>query len=57
MATDARGYYEVAAVAAGKHVVTLESPPLPAAYTFEGSETVAVEVERKSPAQSGFSLL
>ena len=50
----ARGYYKFAAVAAGKHVVTLESRRIPAAYTFEGSETVAVEIKRRSTARVDF---
>jgi hypothetical protein len=54
VATDRRGYYKFAAVAAGKHVVTLESRRIPAAYTFEGSETVVVEVKRRSTARVDF---
>jgi len=54
VATDHRGYYKFAAVAAGKHVVTLESRRIPAAYTFEGAETVVVEVKRRSTARVDF---
>lgn len=54
VATDRRGYYKFAAVAAGKHVVTLESRRIPAAYTFEGSETMAVEVKRRSTVRVDF---
>ena len=52
--TDRQGYYKFASVAAGKHVVTLESRRIPAAYTFEGSETVAVEVKRRSTSRVDF---
>ena len=52
--TDHAGYYKFPAVAAGKHVVTLEARRIPAAYTFEGSETVAVEVKRRAAARVDF---
>jgi hypothetical protein len=52
--TDNRGYYVFTAVAAGKHVVTLDSRRIPAAYTFLGSETVAVEIKRRAQARVDF---
>ena len=52
--TDPRGYYKFDAVGAGKHVVTLDARRIPAAYTFEGSETVAVEVKRRAAARVDF---
>ncbi len=54
VATDQRGYYKFPAVAAGKHVLALEARRIPAAYTFEGSETVAVEVKRRAAARVDF---
>ncbi len=52
--TDGRGYYKFPAVAAGKHMVALEARRIPAAYTFEASETMAVEVKRRATARVDF---
>jgi hypothetical protein len=52
--TDQRGYYNFSAVAAGKHLVTLEAKRIPAAYTFLGSETMAVEVRRRAAVRVDF---
>jgi hypothetical protein len=52
--TDQSGYYKFPAVAAGKHVVTLDARRIPAAYTFEDSETEAVEVQRRATARVDF---
>jgi hypothetical protein len=52
--TDKKGYYQFPAVAAGKHLVALEAKRIPAAYTFEGSETVAVEIRRRATARVDF---
>ncbi|MBM4272940.1 MAG: hypothetical protein FJ134_00530 [Deltaproteobacteria bacterium] len=52
--TDRKGYYQFPAVAAGKHVVTLDSRKIPAAFTFEGAETLAVEVKRRATARADF---
>jgi len=54
VATDEQGHYKFAAVGAGKHVVTLDARRIPAAYTFIGSETVAVEVQRRVAARVDF---
>jgi hypothetical protein len=54
VATDSRGYYKFPAVATGKHVVTLDARRIPAAYTFEGSETAAVQVQRRGGARVDF---
>lgn len=54
VATDQQGYYQFAAVGSGKHVVTLDARRIPAAFTFTGSETVAVEVQRRTKARVDF---
>ncbi|OGP71050.1 MAG: hypothetical protein A2Z73_00275 [Deltaproteobacteria bacterium RBG_13_60_28] len=53
--TDAQGHYEFPAVAAGKHVVTMDTRRIPASYTFFDSETMAVEVKRRSSARVDFA--
>jgi hypothetical protein len=52
--TDQQGYYKFAAVGGGKHVVTLDARRIPAAYSFIGSETAAVEVQRRTSARVDF---
>ena len=55
--TDSKGHYQFPAVGAGKHVVNLEAKRIPAAYTFEGAETVAVEVKRRTGARADFAFV
>jgi hypothetical protein len=52
--TDKNGHYQFPAVSAGKHVVSLEARRIPATYTFLGSETLAVEVQRRGTARVDF---
>lgn len=54
VATDRNGHYQFPAVGAGKHVVSLDARRIPAAYTFLGSETVSVEVQRRAKSRADF---
>lgn len=55
--TDQKGHYQFPAVGAGKHIVSLDVRRIPAAYTFLGSETVSVEVQRRGTARVDFSFI
>jgi hypothetical protein len=55
--TDKNGHYQFPAVGAGKHVVTLEARAIPAAYTFIGSETATVDIQRRVAARVDFPLI
>ncbi len=52
--TDKNGHYSFPAVGAGKHVLLLDAARVPAAYTFVGSETVGVDVQRRGSARVDF---
>jgi hypothetical protein len=52
--TDKNGRYQFPAVGAGKHVVSLDARRIPAAYTFLGSETATVEIQRRGAARVDF---
>jgi hypothetical protein len=52
--TDKNGRYQFPSVGAGKHVVSLEVRRIPAAFTFLGSETVSVNLQRRGAARVDF---
>jgi hypothetical protein len=52
--TDKSGRYQFPAVGAGKHIVSVDAKRIPAAYTFLGSETVGVEVQRRGKSRVDF---
>ncbi len=52
--TDKSGHYQFPAVGAGKHIVALDAKRIPAAYTFLGSETMGVEVQRRGKSRADF---
>jgi hypothetical protein len=55
--TDKDGHYCFPSVAAGKHVVILDAARIPAAYTFIGAETAAVEVKHRGSARVDFPFI
>ena len=55
--TDKNGRYQFPAVGAGKHIVSLDARRIPAAYTFLGSETATVEIQRRGTARVDFSFV
>lgn len=52
--TDKNGHYIFPAVGAGKHIVALDARRIPAIYTFLGSETVSVQVQRRGKSRVDF---
>ncbi|MEW6657601.1 MAG: SdrD B-like domain-containing protein [Thermodesulfobacteriota bacterium] len=52
--TDKNGRYQFPAVGAGKHIVSLDARRIPAVYTFLGSETMGVQVQRRGKSRVDF---